>query len=34
MLSTTPVMFEGREIVPIKFLKALLPDPASLGPPY
>ena len=32
MLSTTPVMFEGREIVPIKFLKALLPDPASLGP--
>ena len=32
MLSTTPVMFEGKEIVPIKFLKALLPDPASLGP--
>ncbi len=32
MLSTSPVMFEGREIVPIKFLKALLPDPASLGP--
>ena len=32
MLSTEPVMFEGREIVPIKFLKALLPDPASLGP--
>lgn len=32
MLSTTPVMFEGHEIVPIKFLKALLPDPASLGP--
>ncbi len=32
MLSTTPIMFEGREIVPIKFLKALLPDPASLGP--
>ncbi|MBP1572764.1 MAG: saccharopine dehydrogenase family protein [Oscillospiraceae bacterium] len=32
MLSTTPVMFEGREIVPIKFLKELLPDPASLGP--
>jgi len=25
-------MFEGREIVPIQFLKALLPDPASLGP--
>ena len=32
MLSTTPVMYEGREIVPIQFLKALLPDPASLGP--
>ena len=32
MLSTEPVMFKGREIVPIKFLKALLPDPASLGP--
>ena len=32
MLSTTPVRFEGRDIVPIKFLKALLPDPASLGP--
>ncbi len=32
MLNTTPIMFEGHEIVPIKFLKALLPDPASLGP--
>lgn len=32
MLSTTPINFEGNEIVPIKFLKALLPDPASLGP--
>ena len=32
MLSTTPIQFEGHEIVPIKFLKALLPDPASLGP--
>lgn len=32
MLSTTPVNFEGHEIVPIKFLKQLLPDPASLGP--
>lgn len=31
MLSTAPVLFEGREIVPIKFLKALLPDPATLG---
>ena len=32
MLSTSPIMYEGREIVPIQFLKALLPDPASLGP--
>jgi len=32
MLSTSPVLFEGRPIVPIQFLKALLPDPASLGP--
>ena len=32
MLSTTPLVYEGREIVPIQFLKALLPDPASLGP--
>ena len=31
MLSTTPVNFNGQEIVPIQFLKALLPDPASLG---
>lgn len=32
MLSTVPVEFEGHKIVPIQFLKALLPDPASLGP--
>jgi saccharopine dehydrogenase (NAD+, L-lysine-forming) len=32
MLSTTPVNYEGHEIVPIQFLKELLPDPASLGP--
>ncbi len=31
MLSTTPIEYEGTEIVPIQFLKALLPDPASLG---
>ncbi len=31
MLSTTPINYEGKEIVPIQFLKALLPDPASLG---
>ncbi|MGE4354230.1 MAG: saccharopine dehydrogenase C-terminal domain-containing protein [Oscillospiraceae bacterium] len=32
MLSTTPITFQGQQIVPIQFLKALLPDPASLGP--
>lgn len=32
MLSTTPVVHEGHEIVPIQFLKTLLPDPATLGP--
>ncbi|MBX7255166.1 MAG: saccharopine dehydrogenase family protein [Candidatus Hydrogenedentes bacterium] len=34
MTRIDPVMFEGREIVPIKFLKALLPDPASLAKGY
>ncbi|MGI1679218.1 MAG: saccharopine dehydrogenase family protein [Cellvibrionaceae bacterium] len=32
MTGIEPVMFEGKEIVPLQFLKALLPDPASLGP--
>ncbi|MGI6006029.1 MAG: saccharopine dehydrogenase family protein [Ruminococcus sp.] len=32
MLRTDPVNFKGQEIVPIQFLKELLPDPASLGP--
>lgn len=32
MLSTEPINYNGTEIVPIQFLKALLPDPASLGP--
>ncbi|WP_072281990.1 saccharopine dehydrogenase family protein [Rappaport israeli] len=31
MTSIEPVEFEGKEIIPIQFLKALLPDPASLG---
>jgi saccharopine dehydrogenase (NAD+, L-lysine-forming) len=30
--SIEPIQFEGRDIVPLQFLKALLPDPASLGP--
>ena len=32
MTSIEPVMHEGREIVPLQFLKTLLPDPGSLGP--
>ncbi|WP_250277774.1 saccharopine dehydrogenase family protein [[Clostridium] colinum] len=32
MTSIEPINFEGKEIVPIQFLKAILPDPASLGP--
>ena len=32
MLSTHPVEFQGHKIVPVQFLKSLLPDPASLGP--
>ncbi len=32
MTRIDPVEYEGREIIPLQFLKALLPDPASLGP--
>jgi saccharopine dehydrogenase (NAD+, L-lysine-forming) len=32
MTSIKPIVYEGREIVPLQFLKAVLPDPASLGP--
>jgi saccharopine dehydrogenase (NAD+, L-lysine-forming) len=34
MASIEPVMYEGREIVPLQFLKAVLPDPGSLGENY
>lgn len=34
MTRIDPVEFEGNKIVPLKFLKALLPDPASLGAGY
>lgn len=34
MTRIDPVEFEGHQIVPIKFLKALLPDPSSLGANY
>ena len=32
MPSIEPIEFEGKQIVPLQFLKAVLPDPASLGP--
>jgi len=32
MTSIKPIEFEGRQIIPLQFLKAVLPDPASLGP--
>lgn len=32
MTSIEPINYEGREIIPLQFLKAVLPDPASLGP--
>ena len=32
MTRIDPVIYQGIEIIPLKFLKALLPDPASLGP--
>src|SRR3546814_20821081 len=31
MTRIDPVMYEGREIIPLQFLKAVLPEPASLG---
>ena len=32
MLGIEPVEHQGQKIIPIEFLKTLLPDPASLGP--
>lgn len=32
MTRIDPVMYEGHEIIPLQFLKKLLPDPGSLGP--
>jgi saccharopine dehydrogenase (NAD+, L-lysine forming) len=32
MTSIEPIIFEGRPIIPLQFLKAVLPDPSSLGP--
>ncbi|AYV74886.1 saccharopine dehydrogenase family protein [Bacillus circulans] len=32
MTSIEPINYEGKEIIPLQFLKEILPDPASLGP--
>jgi saccharopine dehydrogenase (NAD+, L-lysine-forming) len=32
MTSIEPIEYQGMKIVPLQFLKAVLPDPASLGP--
>ena len=32
MTSIEPIEFEGHQIIPLQFLKAVLPDPSSLGP--
>jgi saccharopine dehydrogenase (NAD+, L-lysine-forming) len=34
MAGIKPILYEGREIVPIQFLKAVLPDPGELGEHY
>jgi saccharopine dehydrogenase (NAD+, L-lysine-forming) len=34
MAGIEPVLFEGREIIPIRFLKSVLPDPGELGENY
>jgi len=34
MTRIDPVTYEGKEIVPLQFLKAVLPEPASLGENY
>ncbi len=34
LTSIEPIEFQGQQVVPLQFLKALLPDPASLAPKY
>jgi saccharopine dehydrogenase (NAD+, L-lysine-forming) len=34
MTSIKPIVYEGKEIVPLQFLKAVLPKPESLGENY
>jgi saccharopine dehydrogenase (NAD+, L-lysine-forming) len=34
MASIEPIQYEGKEIIPLQFLKAVLPDPGELGENY
>ncbi|NJN28591.1 MAG: saccharopine dehydrogenase family protein [Cyclobacteriaceae bacterium] len=34
MTSIVPIIYEGKEIVPLQFLKAVLPEPSELGENY
>src|SRR5690606_10370489 len=34
MTRIDPILYEGTEVIPLKFLKALLPEPSSLGENY
>ncbi len=34
MTRIDPVKYEGHDVIPLKFLKSVLPDPASLAPNY
>jgi saccharopine dehydrogenase (NAD+, L-lysine-forming) len=34
MTRVDPVLYEGKEVIPVRFLKSLLPDPASLAKDY
>lgn len=34
MTRIDPVMYEGKEIIPLRFLKSVLPEPSSLGENY
>lgn len=34
MTSIKPIVYEGKEIVPLQFLKAVLPEPSTLGENY
>ncbi|MGB0579958.1 MAG: saccharopine dehydrogenase C-terminal domain-containing protein [Limisphaerales bacterium] len=34
LAGTEPIEYQGKQIVPLQFLKAVLPEPSSLGPRY